>query len=133
MPLASPAPPPRPASSHLISVSPAAAVSLACAIAVAFVLRTAPTYVLALLPACPIHRLTGLLCPGCGGTRALIALLHGDLLSAWHRNPLMLALSPLLLAYLLVTLRRGSAPRVSPLLTSALLALTLGFTVARNL
>ena len=26
---------------------------------------------------CPLHDLTGLYCPGCGGTRSLTALLHG--------------------------------------------------------
>ena len=35
---------------------------------------------------CPIHSLTGLLCPGCGGTRSLKALLQGRLLTALHEN-----------------------------------------------
>ena len=33
---------------------------------------------------CVVHKLLGIYCPGCGGTRAVIALLHGELLkSAW--------------------------------------------------
>ena len=34
---------------------------------------------------CVVHKFLGLYCPGCGGTRAVIALLHGELLkSAWY-------------------------------------------------
>jgi Protein of unknown function (DUF2752) len=39
-------------------------------------------------PVCQFHRLTGLNCPGCGMTRALYALLHGDVLTALHDNAL---------------------------------------------
>ena len=42
---------------------------------------------------CPIHAVTGLLCPGCGGTRSFRALLQGRVLLAVHENPV-----PLLLA-----------------------------------
>lgn len=40
------------------------------------------------LPPCVFHALTGYWCPGCGMTRALHALVHGDLLHALHMNPL---------------------------------------------
>ena len=40
-------------------------------------------------PACQFHRLTGLNCPGCGGTRALYALLHGELSTALRDNALL--------------------------------------------
>lgn len=34
---------------------------------------------------CVVHMLLGIYCPGCGGTRAVIALLHGEFLkSAWY-------------------------------------------------
>ena len=36
---------------------------------------------------CPFHAITGLYCPGCGGTRAVIALLHGRLLSSFLYHP----------------------------------------------
>ena len=37
---------------------------------------------------CPFKALTGIPCPGCGGTRALYAILHGDILEALYINPL---------------------------------------------
>ncbi|MBQ1546863.1 MAG: DUF2752 domain-containing protein [Lachnospiraceae bacterium] len=37
---------------------------------------------------CIFHYLTGYYCPGCGGTRALIALLHGRILTSLRYNPL---------------------------------------------
>jgi hypothetical protein len=39
-------------------------------------------------PVCQFHRLTGLNCPGCGMTRALYALLHGNFYDALHDNAL---------------------------------------------
>jgi len=41
------------------------------------------------LPECPLHRLTGLYCAGCGGTRAIHALLHGDVAACFRLNPLL--------------------------------------------
>jgi hypothetical protein len=40
-------------------------------------------------PVCQFHRLTGLNCPGCGGTRALYALLHGNFSTALRDNALL--------------------------------------------
>jgi hypothetical protein len=42
------------------------------------------------LPKCPIHAVTGLLCPGCGIQRAIIALSRGDFQAAIHLNALLL-------------------------------------------
>ena len=36
---------------------------------------------------CPFKMLTGLPCPGCGGTRALVELLHGRFTEALWLNP----------------------------------------------
>ena len=38
-------------------------------------------------PKCQLHELTGLHCPGCGGTRAFEALAQGDVLLALRMNP----------------------------------------------
>jgi hypothetical protein len=45
---------------------------------------------------CLIKNIFGVECPGCGMTRALVYLLHGDLPSALHSNPLALIALPLL-------------------------------------
>ena len=43
-------------------------------------------------PICLFHQLTGLNCPGCGGTRALYALLHGHWQLAIKDNALFVVL-----------------------------------------
>jgi hypothetical protein len=45
-----------------------------------------------LLPKCPFKWLTGLNCPGCGATRMVHALLHGDVVGAFHYNAVLLTL-----------------------------------------
>ncbi|WP_345781332.1 DUF2752 domain-containing protein [Pseudoxanthomonas sp.] len=53
-----------------------------------------------LLPKCVFHSVTGYWCPGCGMTRALHALVHGDVLTALHMNPLGMLMLPALPAML---------------------------------
>lgn len=43
---------------------------------------------------CPFHRVTGLLCPGCGVSRLCLALLRGDWAGAWAANPAICLLLP---------------------------------------
>lgn len=38
---------------------------------------------------CLMHTMTGLYCPGCGGTRAVSFLLHGDFLLSFRYHPLV--------------------------------------------
>jgi hypothetical protein len=90
-------------------------------------------------PACPIHQYLGILCPGCGATRALAALLRGRFVEALRLNPLFVLLLPALLALAIESYRRalrsGSfhwpQPPAAALYTT--LAAAAVFTVARNL
>lgn len=119
--------------------------SLACALAGGavgvFLLYKFPTSSVDYYPWCPIHTSTGLLCPGCGATRALEALVHGHLAQALALNPLVTLLLPLLLLYCSEAYRRaafGNAGETAwPTLPRALVPMLLGvatlFTVVRNL
>jgi Protein of unknown function (DUF2752) len=48
-------------------------------------------------PVCPFRTLTGFACPGCGSTRGLHRLLHGDVVAAFQFNPLFVLSIPFLL------------------------------------
>jgi len=64
-----------------------AALWAVCA-ALAILLRPVWLATARFLPVCPWHAWTGWPCPGCGTTRALVRLLHADLLGALAFNPL---------------------------------------------
>jgi hypothetical protein len=51
-----------------------------------------------LIPPCLFKRLTGLPCPGCGLTRGLVCMAHGDVAGAALLNPLALLLFPAFVA-----------------------------------
>ena len=80
---------------------------------------------------CPIHSLTGFFCPGCGSTRAVRALLQGDLQLAIHNNALMLAAPALMgIGFLL---NKYSTNRMWLYAFLALLVIVVvTFTVTRN-
>ncbi len=44
-------------------------------------------YWTALVPKCYIYEMTGIYCPGCGGTRSVLALLKGQVWTAFKYNP----------------------------------------------
>ena len=64
----------------------------------AAVLSSFPPAEYTFYPRCVFHAVTGLHCPGCGATRCLHALLHGDLAQALAYNALFVLMLPLLLA-----------------------------------
>lgn len=57
---------------------------------------------------CPVHRLTGLPCPGCGLSRALAAASQGDLGAAFGLNPFVVFVWPLFFAQALLAFAPGS-------------------------
>lgn len=50
-------------------------------------------------PRCPFFALTHHYCPGCGATRAIAELLHGNVSAALHFNAAVALLLPFLAAY----------------------------------
>ena len=89
-------------------------------------------------PVCAFHELTGLNCPGCGGTRAAYQLLHGDVLQALHDNALFVLLLPALAgrgAWFAVRKihNRPVAEFLTPKLLWTFLVVAVVFTVIRNL
>lgn len=74
-----------------------AGVAMAGAVAAAVVDPTTARW----FPQCPLHRFTGLECPGCGTARAVHALAHGDWRAAWHYNAMLFAAIPFLAAIVL--------------------------------
>ena len=90
-------------------------------------------------PRCPIHELLGLQCPGCGGTRAVAAVLHGRFIEAMNLNTLVTLLLPFaalygILCYARVLQRKPLRwPAPPPAIIYTALTLATIFTVIRNL
>lgn len=59
---------------------------------------------------CPIRWLTGIACPGCGMSRALLALCRGEWRQALQYHPLV-GTVPFLAVWLLLGLRKKRLPR----------------------
>jgi len=81
---------------------------------------------------CPIHATTGLWCPGCGTTRALDALVHGNFSLAFHYNPLLIC-SPVLIYLGFVFSKSPHRKILLGIYLTFLVALVITFTVFRNL
>jgi len=115
---------------------------LACAAGAAFLFTVNPSHY-AVYPQCLLYNTTGIYCVGCGATRALYALLHGQVLTALHDNVLFVALLPLLLWIAGKYLARAWLANAWPSLdldsrqtlrvAVVLLPLVLAFAILRNL
>lgn len=55
----------------------------------AIILRAAGIRLIRIMPGCPFHAITGLYCPGCGGTHAVDALLSLHFLQSFLYHPLV--------------------------------------------
>ena len=79
-------------------------------------------------PHCVFHDLTGLQCPGCGTTRALHHLLHGDVAGAFRLNAMLFVAVPF--AAVAAASRRFAT---HPWTVWTALVVTFGWWVLRNL
>lgn len=91
-----------------------------------------------LYPRCAFKMATGLDCPGCGSQRAIHALLHGDIVAAWHSNAMLLIGLPLVGLLLAARALRHRHPALERTLNSQgiiliLLAALVLWTIVRNI
>jgi Protein of unknown function (DUF2752) len=106
---------------------------------VAILLLRFPPAQYSFYPRCPIHEFFHLQCPGCGATRALAALLRGQLTEAINLNALMPLLLPFAAAYgifcysRLLQRKAFRWPQPRPAVIYAAFAVATVFTVIRNL
>lgn len=90
-------------------------------------------------PKCALYMATGFSCPGCGSTRALYQLTHGDVLEALRLNPGLMALITLGLTdyvHFVVSVIRGNPFQTlfgRLKLLGALMGVMLVYGVIRNL
>ncbi|MCX4582841.1 DUF2752 domain-containing protein [Streptomyces sp. NBC_01481] len=89
-------------------------------------------------PVCPLLRLTGIYCPGCGGLRSAHAFIHGDLTGALGSNAMAVAgygVFAVVWVIWLIRAVRGERMRiaVSPVWWWTLGGVLLVFSVVRNL
>ncbi|KOU65411.1 membrane protein [Streptomyces sp. H021] len=90
-------------------------------------------------PVCPLLRLTGILCPGCGGLRSAHAFAHGDLAAAFGSNALAVVgyfvFAGFMALWLVRAFRGGPVPRIvlRPAHWWAVGVVALVFAVVRNL
>ncbi|WNF26527.1 DUF2752 domain-containing protein [Streptomyces sp. C11-1] len=89
-------------------------------------------------PVCPLLKITGALCPGCGGLRSAHAFIHGDLGAAFSANAVATAgyfLFAVVWVLWLVRAWRGQPLRIrlAPAWWWGVGALLLIFSVVRNL
>jgi hypothetical protein len=88
------------------------------------------------LPPCPLHALTGLYCPGCGSTRMLYHLVHGQLGMAFRDNPLSFIALPVVLYGLVrqwLEPASGVFNRIRPAWIVVFTVIVIAFTVVRNI
>lgn len=89
-------------------------------------------------PRCSFLSLTGYKCPGCGGQRAVHALLNGDVAGAFRFNALLMIAVPWMGLCLFAESRRTRNPRLYARLNPELLmwlflALTVSWWLLRNI
>ena len=90
-------------------------------------------------PKCSFYALSGFYCPGCGTSRALHQLLHGNLLGALAFNPLAVIVLPYLIysliSYSLLVIRGRPLPgRLWPgWVIYAFLGVLIAFWILRNI
>lgn len=119
------------------------AIALCClaAVGMTYLARNDPEAGTSFFPSCVFREITGLLCAGCGATRAAHALTKVDPATAFRKNPLLTVLLPFLLVGALLELAawvwrdryRGPRVRIPGRLIWVLPGVIVGFWILRNI
>jgi hypothetical protein len=109
-----------------------------CTAGLAYIWTFNPNVASSPYPQCLFKAATGLDCPGCGGTRAVYSLLHGDWAGAADHYALIYLVAPLMVYFLARFVLdqfgvRLPAPQASRWMGYAAVGVLLAFTVVRNL
>ncbi|MCW1883719.1 DUF2752 domain-containing protein [Luteolibacter flavescens] len=103
----------------------------------ALLLRGTASWWSAAMPSCMVRDLTGLHCPGCGGTRCATRLLEGDLAGALSMNPAVVLIAASALGIVATSVwqesRGRAATGVPPWLLWTVAIFVLFFSLVRNL
>jgi len=94
----------------------------------------------AYFPKCLFFTFTGFYCPGCGSQRAMVALLHADILAALHNNILFVLSLPFLIYSFIVFMRNTLNKNkiklrffYDPLFVKIVIVLVIAFSILRNI
>lgn len=88
---------------------------------------------------CPLRAFTGYYCPGCGMTRALHQLLHGNAAAALAYNPLVVLTLPIAMYWLISEImligwnKKLPRPQPTPRLLWSVLMVVIAFGILRNI
>ncbi len=104
---------------------------------VVILLRKKIMYLANYFPKCKFYELTGCLCPACGNTRSVSAILNGKLFTAIGYNviPVILLILFLLMYAELLTFSIGSHVKIMPRNSAfyyILIAIAVGYWILRN-
>lgn len=91
-------------------------------------------------PQCQLYRITGLYCPGCGSTRCLYAMIHGQFVEATRQNIIAFVALPIFGIYAVFwswawLLGKPVRKRwnTKPWLVAGIITLLIAFGILRNL
>ena len=85
---------------------------------------------------CPIKKITGLYCPGCGITRMFLSLLKLDFYQAFRYNPLLFITLPVFLFFIgnaILTKKTPLYNKVPDKIWIVVIVLFIGYGVLRNI
>lgn len=83
---------------------------------------------------CIFHKITGFYCPGCGITRAIKALLKGDIYTSIRNNALLYIVVPVIaISEIINRLTKRKYKKCYNTILIVLLIITIGYGILRNI